>query len=76
MNMNTTFKLAVLSLMLMSAWPVTAQMTNEYLKPCDYKGKVSRNGDNILCWGEKVEPSFAESYEIQCWCNTKTKEFS
>jgi len=74
--MNTTFKLAVLSLMLMSAWPVTAQMTNEYLKPCDYKGKISRSGDNMLCWGQKVEPSFAESYEIQCWCNTKTNEFS
>ena len=74
--MNKSFKLAVIGLMLTLALPVMSQRTNEYLKPCDYKGKISRSGDNVLCWGEKVEPSFAESYEIQCWCNTKTNEFS
>jgi len=74
--MNKSFKLAVLGLMLTLALPVMSQRTNEYLKPCDYKGKVQRSGDNVLCWGQKVEPSFAESYEIQCWCNNKTKEFS
>lgn len=74
--MNRSFKLALFSLMLILALPVMSQRTNEYLKPCDYKGKISRSGDNVLCWGEKVEPSFAESYEIQCWCNTKTSEFT
>ena len=73
--MNRSFKLALFSLMLILALPVMSQSTNEYLKPGDYKGKIARNGDNILCWGEKVEPSFAESYEIQCWCNNKTTEF-
>lgn len=73
--MNRFIKLAILGLTMTLALPVLAQRTSDYLKPSDYKGRIQRDGDFLLCWGEKVDPSFAESYEIQCWCNNKTNEF-
>ena len=62
--MDKKFKFAIFSLMLMMVSPVMSQATSDYLKPYDYRR--SGSFDNIVCWGEKVEPSFAESYEIKC----------
>lgn len=35
--------------------------------------KAPRNYD-VVCWSTKVEPSFEESFEIQCVCNRESKE--
>ena len=35
--------------------------------------KSPRNYD-VVCWSTKVEPSFEESYEIQCVCNSQSME--
>jgi len=35
--------------------------------------KSPRNYD-VVCWSTKVEPSFEESYEIQCVCNSQSLE--
>ena len=61
MTMNRFIKLAILGLTMTLALPVLAQRTSDYLKPSDYKGRIQRDGDFLLCWGEKVDPSFAES---------------
>lgn len=73
MIMKQYFKLALAGLILALALPVMSQDTNEYLKPNDYKGRNSY--ENVLCWGEKVMPSFSESYEIQCLYNRQSQKF-
>lgn len=30
--------------------------------------------NDIVCWSTKVEPSFSESYEIQCVCNSDSRK--
>lgn len=73
MTMNKILKPAVLGAILILSLPMIAQGTNEYLKPCDYKGQFSR--DNFVCWGTKMVPSFSESYEILCKRNSQTETY-
>lgn len=45
--------------------PVKAQITStDHLLPCDYKCNYEQG--RVNCWGYKIEPSFAEGYEIRC----------
>lgn len=62
--MRKLFKLAVFCFASALALPVVSQETDEFLKPSSYKAKSTRQ--IVLCWGEKVTPSFSESYEIKC----------
>ena len=73
MIMKQHFKLALAGIFLALALPVMSQDTDEHLKPSDYKGRNSY--ENVLCWGEKVRPSFSESYEIQCLYNRQSQKF-
>lgn len=73
MIMKQHFKLALAGIFLALALPVMSQDTDEHLKPRDYKGRKSY--ENVLCWGEKVMPSFSESYEIQCLYNRQSQKF-
>jgi hypothetical protein len=73
MIMKQHFKLALAGIFLALTLPVMSQDADEHLKPSDYTGNYSY--ENTLCWGEKVRPSFSESYEIQCLYNRQSQKF-
>jgi hypothetical protein len=73
MIMKQHFKLALAGIFLALALPVMSQDTDEHLKPSDYTGNNSY--ENLLCWGQKVRPSFSENYEIQCLYNRQSQKF-
>lgn len=89
--MKHSARFAAFALFAVMTVPAFAQRTDEHLKPSDYKGKreeikivsidISSMRDykpkvrEDVCWGEKVSPSFEESYEIQCKYNPESKLF-
>lgn len=89
--MKHSARFAAFALFAVMTVPAFAQRTDEHLKPSDYKGKrqeikfvsidISAMKDykpkvrEDVCWGEKVSPSFEESYEIQCKYNPESKLF-
>ena len=89
--MKHSARFAAFALFAVMTVPAFAQRTDEHLKPSDYKGKreeiklvsidISSMRDykpkvrEDVCWGEKVSPSFEESYEIQCKYNPESNLF-